>query len=95
MENAKIKRQIKDVLDKGLIRPSTSPCVSPIVLIWKKYGTWNMCVDFRALNMITVKNRYPLPRIDDFLYQPKEENYFTKLDLRRGYHQVRIAKSDI
>ena len=95
MENAKIKRKIKDMLDKGLIRPSTSPCSSPIVLIPKKDGTYHMCVDFRALNKITVKNRYPLPRIDDLLDQLKEEIFFTKLDLRSGYHQVRIAESEI
>ena len=95
MENAEIKRQIKDMLDKGIIMPRTSPCGSPIVLIPKKDGTWRMCVDFRALNKITVKNRYPLPRIDDFLDQLKEANFFTKLYLRRGYHQVRIAESDI
>ena len=72
MENAEIKKQIKDLLDKGFIRPSTSPCGSPIVLIPKKVGTWRMCVDFRALNNITVKNRYPLPRIDDLLDQLKD-----------------------
>ena len=91
MENAEIKRKIKDMLDKGLIRPSTLPCDSPIVLIPKKDGTWRMCVDFRSLNKITVKNRYPLPRIDDFLDQLKEEIFFTKLDLRSGSHKVIIA----
>eukprot|EP00253_Pinus_taeda_P010474 PITA_10474 len=90
MENAEIKNQIKNLLDKGFIRPSTSPCGSLIVPIPKKDGTWRMCVDFRALNKITVKNRYPLPRIDDFLDQLKHARYFTKLDLRSGYHQVRI-----
>ena len=72
MENAEIKRQIKEMLDKGIIRPSTSPCVSPIALIPKKDGTWRMCVDFRALYKIMVKNRYPLPRIDDFLDQVRK-----------------------
>ena len=95
MENDEIKRKIKDMFDNGLIRPNTSPCGSPIVLIPKKDGTWCMCVDFRALNKITVKNRYPLPRINDLLDQLKEENNFTKLDLQSGYHQVRIAESDI
>ena len=95
MENAEIKRQIKEMLDKRIIRPSTSPCGSPIVLIPKKYETWHMCVDFRALNKITVKNHYPLPRIDDLFDQLKEENLFTNLYLQSGYHQVIIAESDI
>lgn len=95
MENAEIKKQIKDLLDKGFISPSTLPCGLPIVLIPKKDGTWRMCVDFRALNKITVKNRYPLPRIDDLLDQLKDARYFTKLDLHSGYHQLRIEESDI
>ena len=72
MENVEIKRQIKEMLDKGIIRPNTSPCGSPIVLIPKKDRTWRICVDFRALNKITVKICYPFPRIDDFLDQLKE-----------------------
>ena len=67
MENKKIKKQIQESLDKYVIRPSTSPCQSPIFLVPKKDGTWCMCVVFRALNKITVKNRYPLPQIDDLL----------------------------
>ena len=65
MENAEIKRQIKDMLDKGLIRLSTLPCGSPIVLIPKKDGTWHMCVDFRALNNIMVKNQILIPTPKD------------------------------
>jgi hypothetical protein len=79
MENAKIKKQIQEFLDKGVIVPSSSPCGSPIMLVPKKDGTWRMCVDFRALNKITVKNRYPLPRIDDLLDQLKDAKYFTKV----------------
>ena len=95
MESMEIKKKIQELLNKGIIHPSTSPCGSPIVLVPKKGETWSMCVDFRALNKITVKNRYPLPRIDDFLDQLRYEKYFTKLDLRNGYHQVRIAQEDI
>jgi hypothetical protein len=86
LENDKIRKQIQEFLDKGVIVPSTSPCGSPIVLVPKKNGTWHMCVDFRALNKITVKNCYPLPRIDDFLDQLKDAKYFTKFYLRSRYH---------
>eukprot|EP00253_Pinus_taeda_P031900 PITA_31900 len=94
LENAKIKKQVQELLEKGFIRPSTSPCGSPIVLVRKKDGSWRMCIDYRALNKITIKNRYPLPRIDDLLDQLKEVVYFTKLDLHSGYHQVRVAEQD-
>jgi hypothetical protein len=82
------------LLNKGVIVPNSSPCGSPIVLVTKKNGTWRMCVDFRALNKIIVKNRYPLPRIDDLLDQLKDAKYFTKLDLRSRYHQIKIAEGD-
>jgi hypothetical protein len=75
-ENDEIKKQIQELLDKGVIVPSSLPCGSPIVLVPKKDGTWQMCVDFRALNKITVKNRYPLPRIDDLLDQLKDASNY-------------------
>lgn len=83
------------MVEKGFIWQSSSPCGSPIVLVPKKDGTWRICVDFRYLNKITVKNRYPLPCIDDLLDQLKNSIYFTKLDLKSGYHQIVIAQSDI
>jgi hypothetical protein len=94
MESVEIKEQIQKLLDKGVKMISTLPCGSPIVLVLKKDVTWCMCVQFRALNKITVKNRYPLPRIDDFLDQLKDAKYFTKLDLRSVYYQIRIAEGD-
>ena len=86
MESLEIKKQIQELMNKGIIRPSTSPCRSLIVLVPKKEETWCMCVDLCALNKIIVKNPYPLPIIDHFLDQLRYENYFTKLDLRSGYN---------
>ena len=82
------------MLKKGFIRPSTSPWGSPIVLVRKKDVSWRICIDYRALDKITIKNRYPLPRIDDLIDQLKEAVYFSKLDLHSGYHQVRVAEQD-
>eukprot|EP00253_Pinus_taeda_P018776 PITA_18776 len=94
LENAEIKKQVQELLEKGFIRPSTSPCGSPIVLVRNKDGSWRMCIDYRALNKITIKNNYPLPHIDDLLDQLKEVVYFSKLDLHSGYHQVRVVEQD-
>jgi hypothetical protein len=86
LENDEIKRQIHELLQKGHIRLSSSPCGSPIVLVQKKDGTWRLCIDYRALNKITVWNRYPIPRIDNLLDQLKGVKYFSKIDLKSGYH---------
>lgn len=95
LENAEIKKKSQEMLDKGVIRPITSPCGYPIVLVPKKDGTWHTCVEFRALNKSTVKNHYLLPCIYDLLGQLKDVVYFTKLDLRSGYHQIMIVEGDI
>jgi hypothetical protein len=95
LENAEIKKQVQELVEQGVIRPSTSPCGSPIILVPMNYVTWRMCMDFRALNKITLKNHYPLPRIDDLLDQLKHAVYFTKLDLRSGYHQIIVVEQDI
>jgi len=87
LEADEVKKQLQQLLEQGVIRPSTSPCGSPIIIVPKKDGTWQMCIDYRALNKITLKNRYPLPRIDDLLDQLQYAKYFTKLDLKLGYHQ--------
>jgi hypothetical protein len=83
VEMTEIKKQVHGLLDQGVIRPSSSPCGSLIMMVPKKDGTWRMCVNYRDLNKITVKNRYPLPHIDDLLDQLKNVVYFTKLDLRQ------------
>lgn len=95
IENEEIKKQIQELVDKGFIRPNSSPCGSLVILVPKKDGIWRMCVEFRALNKITIKNRYPLPRIYYFLDQLKNVVYFTKLDLRSGYYHIRLADNDI
>ncbi len=69
LENVEIKKKVQELLDQGFIRPSTSPCGSPIVLVRKKDGSWRMCINLRALNKTTIKNHYPLLRIDDLLDQ--------------------------
>ena len=81
VEMDEIKKQVHELLNQGVIQPSTSPCGSSIVLVPQKDGTWRMCVDYQAQKKITVKNQYPLPRIDDLLDQLKNVVYFTKLDL--------------
>ena len=88
LENDEIKRQIQELLQKGHIWPSSSPCGSPIVLVQKKDGTWRLYIDYRALNKITIQNRYPIPQIDDLLDQLKGMKYFIKIDLNSEYHQV-------
>jgi len=95
LENVEIKKQVQELVEQGVIKPSASPCGSSIILVPKKYSTWCMCVDFLSLNKITVKNRYPFPRIDDLLDQLKHAVYFPKLDLRSGYHQIRVVEQDI
>ncbi|XP_071702891.1 uncharacterized protein [Rutidosis leptorrhynchoides] len=94
LENEEIKKHVEELIIAGVIKPSCSPCGSPVILVPKKDGGWRMCIDYRALNKITIKNRYPLPRIDDLLDQLKHAVIFTKLDLRSGYHQVRIRDED-
>ena len=93
-ELRELKAQLQDLIDKGFIRPSTSPWGAPVLFVKKKDGTLRLCVDYRQLNKATVKNKYPLPRIDDLFDQLQVTEYFSKIDLQSGYHQLRIKKED-
>ena len=84
-----------ELLEKEYIRPSASLWGSPVLFVKKKDGSMRMCIDCRSLNAVTIKNKYPLPRIDDLLDQLKNVKYFSKIDLRSGYHQMKIRPGDI
>jgi hypothetical protein len=90
LELAELKEHIKDLLEKGFIHPSSSPWEAPVIFVPKNDDTQRLCMDYRALNKVTVKNKYPLPRIDDLFDQLCGACVFSKIDLRSGYHQLKI-----
>jgi hypothetical protein len=94
-ELVELKKQIDELSKKGYIRPSTLPWAAPVLFVEKKDGTRRMCIDYRALNEVTIKNKYPFPRIEDLFDQLRGASVFLKIDLRSGYHQLRIRPSDI
>ena len=94
-ELAELKKQLEELQRIGFIRPSSSPWGTPVLFVKKKDGNMRLCVDYRALNEVTIKNKYPLPRIDDLFDQLKGAKYFSKIDLRSGYFQLKIRESDI
>ncbi|GJY96141.1 reverse transcriptase domain-containing protein [Tanacetum coccineum] len=94
-EMNELSNQLKELQEKGFIRPSHSPWGAPVLFVKKKDGAMRMCIDYRELNKLTIKNRYPLPRIDDLFDQLQGACCFSKIDLRSGYHQLRVHEADI
>ena len=94
-ELKELKAQLQELVDGGFIRPSISPWGALVLFVKKKDGTWRLCIDYRKLNKVTIRNKYPLPRIDDLFDQLQGAKVFSKIDLRSGYHQLRIREPDI
>ena len=94
-ELTELKTQLQELLDKGLIQPSVSPWRAPVLFVKKKHGSLRLCIDYRELNKVMVKNKYPLPRIDDLFDPLAGASVFSKIDLRSGYHQLKIKKKDV
>ena len=94
-ELKELKAQLEEMLESGFIRPSTSPWGAPVLFVKKKDGTLRLCIDYRELNKVTVKNKYPIPRIDDLFDQLQGSSIYSKIDLRTGYHQLRIRPTDV
>jgi hypothetical protein len=94
-EFKELKKQLTELQEAGYIRSDSSPCGARVLFVQKKDGSQGMCVDYRTLNDVTVKNKYPLPRIEDLFDQMRGARVFSKIELRPGYHQMKIRPSDI
>ncbi|GJU44564.1 hypothetical protein Tco_1201830, partial [Tanacetum coccineum] len=94
-EMQELSNQLQELSDKGFIRPSSSPWGAPVLFVKNKDGSFRMCIDYRELNKLTVKNRYPLSRIDDLFDQLQGSSVYSKIDLRYSYHQLRVRDEDI
>ncbi|GKE83026.1 putative reverse transcriptase domain-containing protein, partial [Tanacetum coccineum] len=95
LEMQELSNQLQELSDRGFIRPSTSPWEAPVIFVKKKDGSFRMCIDYWELNKLTIKNHYPLPRIDDLFDQLQGPSVYSKIDLRSGYHQLRVRDEDI
>ena len=94
-ELRELKAQLQELLDKGFIRPSVSPWGAPVLFVKKKDGNMRLCIDYRELNRVTMRNKYPLPRIEDLFDQLQGAQVFSKIDLRSVYHQLKIKTTDV
>ncbi|MCO5548490.1 hypothetical protein L7F22_001950 [Adiantum nelumboides] len=94
-QQEEIMRQVNKLVEKGMVRPNSSPFCSLVLLVQMKDGTYRMCVDYRALNRITIKNRFLVPRVEDLFDKLQGSTYFSRIDLKSGYHQIRIVDEDI
>jgi hypothetical protein len=94
-ELKELKDQLQELMDRGFIHPRVSPVGAPGLFVKKKNGSMRMCVDYRELNRVTIKNKYLLPRIDNLIDQLKGASIFSKIDLLSGYHQLKVREEDI
>jgi hypothetical protein len=94
-EMHELMNQLQEILDKRITRPSFSPWEAPVLFVKKKHGPLRMCIKYRELNQLTNRSQYPLPGIDDLFYQLQGPSYFSKIDLRSGYHQLRVQEEDV
>ena len=95
LELKELKVQMEELVSKGFVRPNTSPWGAPILFVKKRDGSLRLCIDYRELNKVTIRNQYPLPRIDDLFYQLQGAKVFSKIDMRSGYHQLKIRSEDV
>ncbi|KAL4347434.1 hypothetical protein GQ457_17G010430 [Hibiscus cannabinus] len=95
IELKELKKQLEELQEKGLIRTNTSPWGAPVLFVKTKDGSRTLCIEYRQLNRVTIKNKYPLPRIKDLFDQLKDDSVFSKIDLRSGYYQMRVKVDDV
>ncbi|KAL4289690.1 hypothetical protein GQ457_14G013610 [Hibiscus cannabinus] len=95
IELKELKKQLEELQSKGFIRPNTSSWGAPVLFVKKKDGSMRLCIDYRQLNRVIIKNKYPLPRIEDLFDQIRDSFVFSKIDLRSGYYQMRVKDDDV
>ncbi|MCO5601345.1 hypothetical protein L7F22_055465 [Adiantum nelumboides] len=94
-QQEEIMRQVNELVEKGMVRPSSSPFCSPVLLVQKKDGTYRICINYRALNRSTIKKKFHVPQVEDLFDKLQGSTYFSRINLKSGYHQIRILDEDI